>query len=57
MDDAEMWFMVESFHPGMLSGTLTVVCSECGSEEEYEFDEDELYHCSVCGCWNEPDRW
>lgn len=57
MDDAELWFMVESCHPGMLSGTLTVVCGECGGEEQFEFDEEELYQCSLCGCWNEPDRW
>ena len=49
MDGMEMFIAMEVIHPGIITGSLSIVCEECGEEFEANYNDDELYQCIFCG--------
>jgi len=49
MDEMELFIAMEVIHPGIITGSLSIVCDKCGEEFEANYKDDELYECIFCG--------
>ena len=49
MDEMELFIAMEVIHPGIITGSLSIVCDKCGGEFEANYNDEELYECMFCG--------